>query len=245
MGRKAAPQPLALGVPLRPGDDSRLGETVPGSARLPPDSATPRSPRSPFRYGQTKPETADVLHHPQKSPLEHQEDYRQTQKQNQQQQQQQQQYPDAARDPRDPPLPSPRSHSADHQQQQLGRKHQRRGDDKASKSGFFFNFGKTAKPADRPIVHQQQQQQQQHQLSNSRAEVMSRDSDRLALSKQSTKHSGRQNIYPLRVCCFLLCSAFGAVWNFRPLSIPQENGAFAPASPNLVSSCANNVGPES
>lgn len=186
---------------MRPGDDSRLGETVPGSARLPPDSATPRSPRSPFRYGQTKPETADVLHHPQRSPLEHQEDYRQAQKQSQQQQQH---HPDAARDPRDPrdpPLPSPRSHSADHQQQQLGRKHQRRGDDKASKSGFFFNFGKTAKPADRPIVHQQQHQQQhqhqhQHQLSNSRAEAMSRDSDRLALSKQSTKHSGRQTIFP-------------------------------------------------
>ena len=242
MGRKAAPQPLALGVPLRPGDDARLGETVPGSARLPPDTATPRSPRSPFRYGQTKPETADVLHHPQKSPLEHQEDYRQNQQQNQQQQQQQQR-PDAARDPRDPPPPSPRSHSADHQQQQLGRRHQRRGDDKASKSGFFFHFGKTAKPADRPMVHQHQ-----HQLSNSRADAMSRDSDRLALSKQSTKHSGRQNISPraLRVCCLLLfCSAFGAVWNFRPLSIPQENGAFDPASPNLVSSCANSVGPES
>jgi hypothetical protein len=84
-------------------------------------------------------------------------------------------------DVRDPPQPSPRAHSAD-RQQQLGHRHPRR-DDKASKSGFFFGFGKGHKSSDRPIVHQH---------SNSRTENMSRDSDRLALSKQSTTHSGRQ-----------------------------------------------------
>lgn len=177
MGRKAAPQPLSLAETTRPSDKSpRLGETVPRSARLPSDPTSPRSPRSPFRYGQNKVEIAsigepqplaDVLHQPRQS-LEHQEEQRPPRQRN----------PD---DARDPPQPSPRDQAAD-QQQQLGHRHQRRGVDKTSKSGFFFNFGKGAK-SDRPIVHQH---------SNSRAEVMSRDSDRPALSKQSTKHSGTQ-----------------------------------------------------
>ncbi|KAK4034807.1 hypothetical protein C8A01DRAFT_38737 [Parachaetomium inaequale] len=175
MGRKAAPQPLALAETARPSDESRLGETVPRSARLPPDAASPRSPRSPFRYGQGKTELAgagagdpqplaDVLYPPRQS-LEHPEEQRQRQG-----------HPD---DTRHSPQPSPRDYSAD-QQQQLGHRHPRRGEDKASKSGFFFSFGKGARPSDRPIVHQH---------SNSRAEVMSRDSDRPTLSKQSTKHS--------------------------------------------------------
>jgi hypothetical protein len=181
MGRKAAPQPLSLAETTRPSDNSpRLGETVPRSARLPSDPTSPRSPRSPFRYGQNKVEIAsigepqplaDVLHQPRQS-LEHQEEQRPPRQRN----------PDDARDPPQP-QPSPRDQAADQQQQQqqqLGHRHTRRGDDKSSKSGFFFNFGKGAK-SDRPIVHQH---------SNSRAEVMSRDSDRPALSKQSTKHSG-------------------------------------------------------
>ncbi|KAK4157843.1 hypothetical protein C8A00DRAFT_29229 [Chaetomidium leptoderma] len=182
MGRKAAPQPLSLGDTVRPSDESRLAETIPRSARLPPDSASPRSPRSPFRYGQSKPEItlvgeaqplADVLHQPRQS-LEHQEE---------QQQRQQHPHPVYARDPPPPPPQpqpqrSPREHSAD-QQQQLGHRHPRRGDDKASKSGFFFNFGKGARSSDRAGVHQH---------SNSRADTMSRDSDRPTLSKQSTKH---------------------------------------------------------
>ncbi len=113
-------------------------------------------------------------------PLDLQEDQRQMQQMQQMQQQRQQQTDSAARNP---PQPSPRAHSADHKQQPLGHRHQRRGDDKASKSGFFFNFGKSSKtPADRPIVV--------HQHSSSRADAMSRDSDRPALSKQSTKQSG-------------------------------------------------------
>ncbi|KAK3904631.1 hypothetical protein C8A05DRAFT_13515 [Staphylotrichum tortipilum] len=185
MGRKAAPQPLALGVSARSADpDSRLGETVPGSARLPPDSASRRSPHSPFRYGPHMAESATPGEPLQ--PLELQEDQRQMQQTQQHQQQRQQQQPDTAA--RNPPQPSPRAHSADHKQQQqqqqpLGHRHQRRGDDKASKSGFFFNFGKSSKTpaADRPIVV--------HQHSSSRADAMSRDSDRPALSKQSTKQS--------------------------------------------------------
>jgi hypothetical protein len=178
MGRKAAPQPLSLASPSD-GSRAAVGETAGAlhSARLSPDTASPRSPRSPFRYGpQTRPQApgagepslqplADVLHQPQPS-QQHSGDP-----------QQQQRRPDETRDL---PQPSPRGHSAD-QHQQLGHRHLRRGEDKASKSGFFFNFGKTAKSADRPIVHQH---------SNSRAEAMSRDSDRPTLSKQSTTQSG-------------------------------------------------------
>ncbi|KAL2141846.1 hypothetical protein VTI28DRAFT_1882 [Corynascus sepedonium] len=196
MGRKAAPQPLSLAENTRSSEDSRRGETLLRSARLPPDTASPRSARSPFRYGTTKAEIAsgepqplaDVLHQPQQSLAEHQEEQRR------QQQQQQQRRPDDHE--HDPPQPSPRDyHPADqhqHQpqyqqqqqqqpQQQPGHRHARRGEDKASKSGFFFNFGKGAKASsDRPVVHQH---------SNSRSEVMSRDSDRQTLSQQNTKHS--------------------------------------------------------
>ncbi|SPQ18601.1 bb20ae07-2eab-4d11-be54-98f5ee273156 [Thermothielavioides terrestris] len=171
MGRKAAPQPLSLGGTVRPGDESRAaptGETtVPNSARPPPDTSSPRSPRSPFRNGQHTTEDAaglgerslplaDVLHQPHQSLEEHQQENQ------------------------NPPQPSPRAHAADQHHQQLGHRHPRRGDDKASKSGFFFNFGKAAKASDRPIVHQH---------SNSRTETMSRDSDRPSHSKQSIKHS--------------------------------------------------------
>ncbi|KAK4240774.1 hypothetical protein C8A03DRAFT_12883 [Achaetomium macrosporum] len=169
MGRKAAPQPLSLGDSVRPSDGSRAaGETVPNSA------TSPRSPRSPIRHVQNKEESigvggpvplADVLHQAQKPP-------------NPPEELQQQRCPDEAREP---PQPSPRGggHSVD-QQQQLGHRHRRRGEDKASKSGFFFNFGKSTKSSDHPIVHQHP---------DSRAETMSRDADRLPLSKQSTKHS--------------------------------------------------------
>ncbi|KAL2131663.1 hypothetical protein VTI74DRAFT_4759 [Chaetomium olivicolor] len=175
MGRKPVPQPLALGGSVRPSDDARVGERVPDSAQFPPDAASPRSPRSPTRYGQNNlnPETvgdrmplANVLHQSRQSPERQEQE---------QQPQQQQQLPD---DPRRSPQPSPRGHSAD-QHQQPGRRHQRRGEDKASKSGFFFHFGKAAK-SDGAIVHQH---------SSSRADAMSRDSDRPMLSKQSTKHS--------------------------------------------------------
>ncbi|KAK4128930.1 hypothetical protein N657DRAFT_46697 [Parathielavia appendiculata] len=173
MGRKPAPQPLTLGASAHPGEDSRSGETGPKFARLPPDTASPRSPHSPFRPGHIKAETAgmgepqplaDVLHQPQQSPVQHDK------------QRQRQEHVDPARDP---PEPSPRDHAED-QQQQLGHRHARRGEDKASKSGFFFSFGKGAKSSDRSIVHQH---------SNSRADIMSRDADRPVLSKQSTKHS--------------------------------------------------------
>ncbi|KAL2259805.1 hypothetical protein VTK26DRAFT_6379 [Humicola hyalothermophila] len=182
MGRKPAPQPLSLGGPVLPSDDSRVGETVSISARLSPDPTSPRTPRSPFRVDQQKPgstgatlQIADALHESHRS-LEQQE----------QQEQREPRYPQRQQQPhgslagsRDPPLPSPRD-STTGQQRQLGHKHPRHDEDRASKSSFFFNFGKGAKSSDRHIVHQH---------SGSRAETMSRDSDHPTLSTTSTKHS--------------------------------------------------------
>lgn len=185
MGRKAVPQPLALGGSgsVRPSDDSRVGETAaptPNSARPPPDTASPaspRSPRSPFRFGQKKPESAgaslqlaDVLSQPQSA-------------QHPEHQQQQQPEPRPIVDPASS-VPSPRGRpTGQHQQQppQLGHRHARHDEDKASKSGFFFNFGKATKSSDRPVANQH---------SDLRAETMSTDSDPVVLAKQSTKHSG-------------------------------------------------------
>ncbi|KAK4132316.1 hypothetical protein BT67DRAFT_85703 [Trichocladium antarcticum] len=182
MGRKAAPQPLSLGSSVRPSDDSRLGETVPHSARLPPDPASPRSPRSPLRLGQKTPEItegplqlAEVLQPPKERPDQPPQPQPQQQRQRQQYQYQPQQRPES----RDPPLPSPRGRVAD-QQQPPGHRNPRRGDDKASKSSFFFNFGKPTKSSDRPVAYQ---------YSGSRSETMSRDSDHPTLSTRSPKHS--------------------------------------------------------
>ncbi|KAL2176007.1 uncharacterized protein P884DRAFT_270986 [Thermothelomyces heterothallicus CBS 202.75] len=207
MGRKPAPQPLSLGETTRPSNDSRQTDTGLRSARLPPDTASPRSPRSAVRYGPSQADIAsgepkplaDVLHQPQQSlPVEHQDEQRRRRPddsgydpppqpsprdrplENQQQQQQQQQKQHNHYQRQQPPPPPPPQQQQQQPQQQPGHRHPRRGEDKASKSGFFFNFGKGAKTSDRPVVHQH---------SNSRSEVMSRDSDRQALSQQSTKQS--------------------------------------------------------
>ena len=207
MARKAAPQPLTLGGPVRPSDDSRVGETVPNSARLPPDTTSPRSPRSPFRLGQKIPETtegplqlAQVLQPPRKSQEQQQPPQPQLQQRHRQQYQTQQR-PES----RDPPPHSPRGRAGD-QQQPLGHRNPRHGEDKASKSSFFFNFGKPTKSSDRPVAYQ---------YSGSRAGTMSRDSDHATLSNQSTKHSGTSFLFfhatvgpPPRPCAHLLRPAW-------------------------------------
>ncbi|KAL2016526.1 hypothetical protein VTK56DRAFT_3420 [Thermocarpiscus australiensis] len=189
MGRKPVPQPLNLGGSVRRSEDLRVGETVPNSAPLPStsDCASPRSPRAPFRFGQSKAESpgvplqlADVLQ--QSGPPQEQQEQQQEQQQRQQRQQFQiQNQPEygSSTDIRDPPQPSPKGRPADNQQR-LGHRHPRHDEDKASKSGLFFSFGKATKSSDRPIVHQH---------SDSRAETMSRDSDHPTLSEQSSKHS--------------------------------------------------------
>ncbi|KAK0748278.1 hypothetical protein B0T21DRAFT_343956 [Apiosordaria backusii] len=215
MGRsKPVPQPLTL----PPSDDSRAGETVPNSARL--TTASPRSPRSPFRFSQKKSENAgeplqlaDVLHQPEnQNQIQNHQPQQQTHE-HQLQQQPRHQYQTqtqsqphsnspgqpplqteqlAEKRPLDdnrtsPPLPSPGGRTADQRSRlpnqpppHLGHRNPRHDDDKTSKSSFFFNFGKAARPSDRPTTHQH---------SDSRAETMSRDSEHSTPSKQSTKHS--------------------------------------------------------
>lgn len=67
-------------------------------------------------------------------------------------------------------------------QQSLRSQHQRHGEDKSSKSGFFFNFGKSGKSTDRLASHQK---------SESRADTMSRGSDNSTVTKQNSKQSGK------------------------------------------------------
>ncbi|KAK3341682.1 hypothetical protein B0T25DRAFT_350113 [Lasiosphaeria hispida] len=174
MGRKPVPQPLALADSMRPGEDPRVGETVLNSA--PPDTTSPRSPRSPFRFGQKKSESAAGLQALQVTEV----------LQQQQRQIQQRTNPPPDNYPYSPSITSPveqpfppRDHSPATSQQR-GRKHQRYDDDKASKSGFFFQFGKSNKSTDRLNTYQ---------TTDPRGETMSRDSDHPALSKQSTKQS--------------------------------------------------------
>lgn len=178
-------------------NDPRLGETAPKTA--PPDTTSPRSPRSPFRFGQKKGESAvesqllqvtEVLQQPQP-------------------QQQHQIQQDPLNDTRPPPLaspthqsqprdPSPVQHQQQqHQQQQQQqvqqqvqvqqqqqaqhqrvRRHQRQDETKSSKSGFF-HFGKSSKSTDRLNTYP----------TADRGEIMSRDSDHPTLSQQSTKQS--------------------------------------------------------
>ncbi|KAK3394207.1 hypothetical protein B0H63DRAFT_444388 [Podospora didyma] len=208
MARKSVPQPLALAesMNMRPGDP-RVGETAPKStSSIPPNTASPRSPRSPFRFGQKKSDSAsgpqvlqvtDVL---QKQPQQPQQQHYNHQKQQYQIQQpaSETQSRDNLRDQSStshyPPLTSPgRSHfntqqrgqspasqQRQQQQQQPQQSGRRQDDDRASKSGFLFNFGKPAKSSERVNTHQ---------YTDSRAETMSRDSDQPGLSKQSTKQS--------------------------------------------------------
>ncbi len=185
MGRKAVPQPLTLADSMRPGEDPRVGETVPNSA--PPNTSSPRSPRSPFRFGQKKTEGAaagpQALHVT--DVLQHQ--WQPTQ-QSQQQQHQIAQPAKPSEDSYPPELASPAQspfHKRDQSpaQQQRGRNHQRQDEDKSSKSGFFF-FSKSAKSSDRLNTYP---------TTDVRGETMSRDSDHPNLSKQSTQQSGMHN----------------------------------------------------
>ncbi|KAK5663314.1 hypothetical protein OQA88_3742 [Cercophora sp. LCS_1] len=175
MGRKAVPQPLTLADSMRPDGDPRVGETVQNSG--PPEATSPRSPRSPFRFGQKKTEGASGPQVLQVTEVLQQE---------QQQQQHQIQQPANPSDDTSypPPLASPTLHSRRRDQspaqQQRGRRHQRQDETKASKSGFF-HFGKSAKSTDRLNTSQS---------TDPRSETMSRDSDHPALSKHSTKQSG-------------------------------------------------------
>lgn len=178
MGRKPAPQPLTIAAS---GEDPPAGETLPISST--PDSTSPRSPRSPFRFAQKKVQKdrgrqplqpSDVSPHqrhfpdetqypPISSALHQQDDRPSTQLRPQEQQQEPQ------------PQPQPPQQN---QQQQYGHSHRRKDEDKASKSGFFSHF---AKSSDRLHTHHQ---------SDSRSEIMSRDSDNPPTSNQNIEQTG-------------------------------------------------------
>ncbi|KAK0632410.1 hypothetical protein B0T14DRAFT_404641, partial [Immersiella caudata] len=158
MGRKPVPQPLPLEGSMRP-DDPRLGETGPKTA--PPDTTSPRSPRSPFRFGQKKADSAAESQVLQVTEL--------------QQSIQQHSLDDTLTSPTHQ---AQRRDQSPAQSQQRGRRHQRQDESKASKSGFF-HFGKSSKSTDRLNTYP----------TTERGEIMSRDSDHPSLSKQSTKHS--------------------------------------------------------
>ncbi|KAK3329754.1 hypothetical protein B0H66DRAFT_572103 [Apodospora peruviana] len=202
MGRKTVPQPLTLADSMRPVDDSRVGETVPNTA-IPPETRSPRSPRSPFRFGQKKPESAgglqalqltDVLQQQQQQQQQDRQpqDHQQQVDQQQQQQYQIQQPQVPLDDDYYPALSSPTHQSLDQRvhspptQKAPSHRHPRHDENKASKSGFFFHFGKSTKSSDRLNAPQ---------YIESRSETMSRDSDHPALSKQSSKHS-ESSAYP-------------------------------------------------
>ncbi|KAK3989139.1 hypothetical protein QBC44DRAFT_88916 [Cladorrhinum sp. PSN332] len=206
MGRtKPVPQPLTLA----PTDDTvsagagagAAGETVPNS-----DAASPRSPRSPFRMGQKKSDSpgdsvqlADVLHQSINPTPPRPHTAATIATSTVRQREHKQQAPEkrspvenATQYSKPPPLPSPRDRTVDQRARQqpnqpppqLGHRNPRHDDDKTSKSSFFFNFGKSAKPTDRPTTHHH---------TGSRTDIMSRDSDHpRKISKQtSTKHSDR------------------------------------------------------
>ncbi|KAK1834766.1 putative Rho-type GTPase-activating protein 2 [Podospora conica] len=153
MGRKPVPQALALPNPMRPDEGPRVaGETD-------PKAASPLSPRSPFRPGQTSQSqtTTESAAGPQALQAT-------DASQQQPQLQHQRQIPRPEKSPVDASpsaLTSPAHHQPSHSrsqvptqqqhqhQHQQRRGHNRRDEDKASKSSFFFNFGKSSKSTDR------------------------------------------------------------------------------------------------
>lgn len=210
MGRKTAPQPLALGSTDAPVEDPPTGETYPQSS--PPISGSsptsPRSPRSPFGFAQKKTQqgpgerkplhVADLLqqpqhpldashylpissalHQPQSPPLERtsgqlpqqQQQHHRPQEPVEEHQQVQQPYIQEQQF-QPPSFPS----------QQLAQRHHRNNEEKASKSGFFFNFAKSSKSSDRLITDQ---------YSDSRSDIMPRDNDQSSISRQNARQTGK------------------------------------------------------
>lgn len=208
MGRKTAPQPLALGSTDAPVEDPPTGETYPQSS--PPISGSsptsPRSPRSPFGFAQKKTQqgpgerkplhVADLLqqpqhpldashylpissalHQPQSPPLERtsgqlpqqQQQHHRPQEPVEEHQQVQQPYIQEQQF-QPPSFPS----------QQLAQRHHRNNEEKASKSGFFFNFAKSSKSSDRLITDQ---------YSDSRSDIMPRDNDQSSISRQNARQT--------------------------------------------------------
>ena len=175
MGRKPAPQPLTFSdtAAAPDEDDQRTGETL--QVISPADSRSPRSPRSPFRLTQKKAQpvggkqplhVADLVQHQQ--PVDQETRYAQSSASNQPY------APDFRHQQQQQDRERPQTHSQ-------SRSRHRQNEEKASKSGFFFNFSKSAKSTERLQLHQQ---------TDSRNEAMSRGVDHPPVTKPSPKLPG-------------------------------------------------------
>ncbi|KAL1866764.1 hypothetical protein VTK73DRAFT_4528 [Phialemonium thermophilum] len=196
MGRKPAPQPLALGDGAGSDEDPRhtIGETRPLTS--PSESLSSRSPRSTFRFAQKKTHNAgasqllqapDILpqqprldqeryraHGPPYSPISsglyHRFESASGHTPQQQRNTQEDELSQGQHGQQFKQLPQ-QQHHQEHQQQQ-GRSRRRNDEDKASKSGFFH----FARSSDRLNSSQQ---------ANTQNSAMSRDTDYTATSNEN------------------------------------------------------------
>jgi hypothetical protein len=200
MGRKPAPQPLTLGDPTALGDESqspRTGETL--QVYSPTESRSPRSPRSPFRFGTPKKsqnaggkqslQVADESQIQQQHILHQQ--HQQQQQQQQRQAQQVQHLPQTISD--DSQLQYPAISSALQQQPsfETPTRAQQDGpqpyqdDGRPTRSGFFSHFNKSKSSHQlSPSVTTTT-----HRYTDSRSEAMSRGNDNPAMLTASNKPS--------------------------------------------------------
>jgi hypothetical protein len=146
MGRKPAPQPLTLPADAAT-DDLPPAETQPISSTTPQsDTRSPRSPLSGFRFAPKKSralERTRPMHVPDAA------------------RQQQQQAPQPHGSPISAantvrPTDSQASLETSSAPRRLRHNQQRQDEDKASKSGFFFNFAKSSRSSDRLQTGQSQ-----------------------------------------------------------------------------------------
>lgn len=148
-------------------------------------------PQHPLDASQYLP-ISSALHHPQSPPLERtsgqlpreQQQYHQNREPAEQQQQQQAQHPYV----HDQYAQQPRAQEQQLQQppsfanQQFAHRHHRNNEEKASKSGFFFNFAKSSKSSDRLNTDQ---------YSELRSDIMSRDANQSLTSRHNTRQAGK------------------------------------------------------
>jgi hypothetical protein len=177
MGRKAAPQPLTLSDPTALGDDPpRSGETL--QVYSPPNTRSPRSPRSPFRLTPKKSQNSSVGGKQSLQVADGQQPYLDDDEDD-----------DGVGDEDDHPAYPPIS-SALHQPPLDTSSRSRHdgtqpypGDEKPLKSGgFFFNFSKSKSNHQLSSSH--------HHSDSKSSEIMSRGTEARATITKSSKQSG-------------------------------------------------------
>jgi hypothetical protein len=149
MGRKPAPEPLTLpGIAAT--EDPPSAETLPISSTTPQsDTRSPRSPLASFKFAPKKSRALE-----RSRPMQASDAARQQQQQQQQQQALQPQGSLSSTTLR--PTDSQASLENSSLPRRLRHNHQRQDEEKASKSGFFFNFAKSSRSSDRLQASQPQ-----------------------------------------------------------------------------------------